>query len=31
VLGGAELDLRQAIIDGDEVTLTCVCVLGASS
>jgi hypothetical protein len=30
VLGGAELDLRQAIIDADEVSLTCVCVLGGA-
>jgi hypothetical protein len=30
ILGGAELDLRQAIVDADEVTLTCVCVLGGA-
>jgi len=30
VLGGAELDLRQAIVDADEVSLTCVCVLGGA-
>jgi hypothetical protein len=30
VLGGMELDLRQAIVDGDEVSLTCVCVLGGA-
>jgi hypothetical protein len=27
-LGGAELDLRNAIVDGDEVSVTCVCLLG---
>jgi hypothetical protein len=30
ILAGAELDLRQAIVDDDEVALTCVCVLGGA-
>jgi hypothetical protein len=30
VLGGAELDLGQAIVDEDEVSLVCVCLLGGA-
>jgi hypothetical protein len=31
VLGAAELDLHQAIVDADEVSLVCLCVLGGAT